>query len=296
MLIKYFLFIQLFIATGNIIFSQSLLDDLNNENSKKNDTLFANAIFKSTRMINGQNVETVGKNEFNLTISHRFGNLNSGVHQFYGLDQSYIRLGIEYGITGRLDVGIGRSREQELVDGYIKVKLLRQASGAYFMPVSVSLYSSLAVRMDKWTKPEINYNNYHRLNYINELLIARKFSDRISMQIVPGLVHRNITETRDDKNLVPYIGFGGRCKISKHFTISTEYYWVYPDITKKKIHDPLSVGIEIETGGHVFQLHFSNSRGMNEKLIPENLNNWQKGDFGFGFNIIRHFNFKRNKI
>ena len=275
--------------------SQSLLDELNAENSKQPDTIFTEATFKSTRIINGQSVETLGKKGLNLVISHRFGNINSGVHQFYGLDQSSIRLGLEYGLTNRIDIGIGRSRELELVDSYIKFKLLRQSSGAYIMPISITLYSSMTITAQKWIDPTLYYSFFDRFSYIHELIIARKFSEKFSLQLVPGLVHRNLTQTVKDKNILPYIGFAGRYKILNRILLSTEYYWVYPGLTNVKIYNSLSFGVDIETGGHVFQLHFSNSRGMNERImIPENHNSWKNGDFGFGFNIIRHFNLKRN--
>jgi hypothetical protein len=274
---------------------QSLLDQLNAENSKQPDTIFTQATFKSTRIINGQSVETSGKKELNVIISHRFGNINTGVHQFYGLDQSSIRIGLEYGLTNRIDIGIGRSRELELVDSYIKLKLLRQSTGAYEMPVSLTFYSSMNITAQLWTHPTLYYSFFDRFSYVHELLIARKISETLSMQLVPGLVHRNLTETVKDKNILPYVGFAGRYKILNRISISTEYYWVYPGRTRVKIYNPLSFGIDIETGGHVFQLHFSNSRGMNERImIPENHNSWRNSDFGFGFNIIRNFNLKRN--
>jgi hypothetical protein len=277
------------------LYGQSLLDQLKEENSKKPDTVFTDATFKSTRLINGQSVETLGKNELNLIFSHRFGNLNSGIHQLYGLDVSSIRIGAEYGLADGINIGLGRSRDQELVDSYIKLKLLRQSSGAVNMPISVSLYSSFAFTAAKWLHPEISYSLYDRFSYVNELLIARKFYEKISLQIMPGFIFINLTEKKKDKNLMPYFGAAGRYKITNRFSVSTEYYWVYPGISAQKIYDPLSFGVDIETGGHIFQLQFSNSRGMHERImIPGNSNNWLKGDFGFGFNIIRNFNLKRN--
>lgn len=287
--------ILFFLSISQYLSGQSLLEQLNIENSQNKETELVVATFKSTKLINGQSVETSGKNGFNVVISHRFGNLNSGVHQFFGLDQNSIRLGIEYGVTGRIDLGIGRSKEEELIDGYIKIKLLQQSRGAKNIPVTVSLYTAMAVRADKWLYPELSAEIYNRFSYVNELLIARKFNDRISLQLVPGLIHRNLTMTPKDKNLVPYAGIGGRIKITKHVTFSSEYYLVYPGLTALKSYNPFSFGFEIETGGHVFQLHFSNSRGAHEKLmIPDNNNNWADGSVGFGFNIIRHFNLKKN--
>jgi hypothetical protein len=275
-------------------YGQSLLDQLNEDNAQKKDTVFTEATFKSTRFIGGQSVETAGKYALNVLISHRFGNINSGVHQFYGFDQSSIRLGLEYGITNRLDIGIGRSREQELVDGYFKIKLLRQATGAYNMPISISVYSSIQVKAEKWRHPQLPFTFTNRLSYVNEFIFARKFSERFSLQVVPGYVHRNLTDSVEDKNVVPYTGMGCRMKITKRISINVEYYWIYPDMFSHKVYNPLAIGFDIETGGHIFQLHFSNSRGMQEKImITENHNKWSHGDFGFGFNIIRLFNLKR---
>jgi hypothetical protein len=157
------------------------------------------------------------------------------------------------------------------------------------MPISMALYSSMSITPQIFPDHNINYTIIDRMSYVNELLIARKFSEKISLQITPGFVHRNLVDSIKDKNFVPYLGFGGRYKLSNRIALSAEYYLVKPNVTYQKVYNPLSIGIDIETGGHVFQLHFTNSRGMNEKLmIPDNYNNWFKG--GFGFNIVRHFN------
>ncbi len=290
-----FLLIFVFLMFTSFSRGQSLLDQLSDEIKQKPETTYVSATFKSTRIINGQSIETVGKGGMNVIISHRFGNLNSGVHQFYGLDQSSIRIGLEYGITGRLDVGIGRSREQELVDCYLKYKLLRQSSGALEIPVSISFYTSMQAKAQKWSNPELAHTFSDRLSYVNEFIIARKFSNNFSLQLVPGFVHRNLTLTSADKNLIPYAGIGARYKITNRLSLSSEYYWVYPGLTALPAYNPFSIGIDIETGGHVFQLHFSNSRGMQEKImIPDNSYSLARGDIGFGFNIIRNFNFKKH--
>ncbi len=270
-----------------------MLDQLNSDIAKKSDTILVDATFKSTRIISGQSIENVGKGGMNLIISHRFGNINSGVHQFYGLDQSAIRIGLEFGIFERLDIGFGRSRDEELIDSYFKYKILRQSEGAFVMPISMALYSSMSITPQVFPNHNISYTIIDRMSYVNELLIARKFSEKISLQITPGFVHRNLVDSIKDKNFVPYLGIGGRYKLSNRIALSAEYYLVKPNVTYQKVYNPLSIGIDIETGGHVFQLHFTNSRGMNEKLmIPDNYNNWLKGGFGFGFNIVRHFNLK----
>jgi hypothetical protein len=274
--------------------AQSLLDELNSDSKARPDTIFAEATFKATRLVNGQTVETVGKNDLNVVISHRFGNLNSGIDYFYGLDQSFIRLGLDYGISKRIDIGIGRSNEQRLVDSHIKLKLIRQASGAYTMPISVSFFSSVAIRTDQGIVPGRSYTLLNRLNFINELLIARKINNKVSIQIVPGILHRNLTDLDNNPNIVPYSGLGTRVKISSRIALCAEYYYVFAKNVANRFDNSLSFGFDIETGGHIFQLHFSNTRAMNEKImIAENTNSWLKGDIGFGFNIIRNFNLSR---
>jgi hypothetical protein len=273
------------------IHGQSLLDELNADASTGKDTNYAESTFKATRLINGQSVETVGKGALNFVISHRFGNINTGIKDFFGIDESHIRIGLEYGLTPFLDVGIGRSREQKLVDGYLKYKIVRQSSGGRVMPVSVSWYSSVAAWTDLGRVPGRDYSVVNRLNYIHEVIIARKFNERMSVQVIPGFVHRNLTENESSPNIAPYTGVGGRFKILNRLTFNVEYYHNWNSYIQNNYYDPLSFGVDLETGGHIFQLHVSNVRAMQEKImIPENTNNWSKGDFGFGFNIIRHFN------
>jgi hypothetical protein len=283
-----------FLFVCNLSQGQSLLNELNNDLSATPDTVYTYATFKAPRLINGQSVETVGENGLNFIISHRFGNLNSGKDNFFGIDESHIRLGLEYGVCERFDIGIGRSREQKLVDGYLKYKLLRQSSGAVHVPFTVSVYTSIAIRTDKGLVPTRNYSFTNRLNYIYELLIARKFSEQISLQLMPGIIHRNLTLNEQSPNIIAYTGLGGRLKLTSRISLNFEYYYNWAKYISDNYVNPLSFGFDIETGGHIFQLHFSNSRAMQEKImIPENTNDWQKGDIGFGFNIIRHFNFKR---
>ena len=275
--------------------AQSMLEMLEQENKAKPDTIYAIATFKSIHLINSQTVETVGKNGLDLIISHRFGNVNTGVFDFFGLDlKSDIRIGLEYGATDRLDFGIGRSSEEKLYDSNFKFKILRQSSGAVNMPISVSWYSSMAINTDHWPYPDRNNLFTSRLFYAHELIIARKFNDQLSLQIVPGAIHRNLVETKNDENIIAFTGVGARYKLTKRLALSSEYYYIISPYTAQHYINPLSIGIDIETGGHVFQLHFSNSKGLHEKImIPENTNDWLKGQFGFGFNICRNFDLSK---
>ena len=268
----------------------SMLDSLQDTDSK---TYYTDATFKSVRLINGYTSETAAKKEFIFSISHRFGNVNQGIYDFYGLDQSTIRFGFEYGLNDRIDLGIGRSNFEKLYDGFIKVKLTRQSTGKKSFPVTITWLEGMSYKTQKWTNDEVDYPTTARMYYIHELFISRKFTEQLSLQLSPVLIHRNMVKTREDQNTVGAIGIGGRYKISNRFTAVGEYFYLLPGYTADNYNNSLALGVEIETGGHVFQIHLTNSTGMTEKaFIPETTGKWSKGDIGIGFNIIRLFSFK----
>jgi hypothetical protein len=266
---------------------------------EKTDPIFTTATFKSTRVINGQSVETIAKKHLDFRISHRFGALNSGFTNLWGLDESRIRIGLEYGVTDRLMVGVGRSSYQKTYDYFAKYKLLRQ-SNRWFEPVSVIAFAG-AYTNAMPTSPSMQFfNNLERQMYVGQLLIARKFGERVSLQISPTILHRNKTETAIDENTVYAAGVGGRFKLSKRTSFNAEYFYTLKKVGTVYVRDPqykdcLSLGFDIETGGHVFQLHCSNSRGMIEnQFIGATTGSWSKGDIFYGFNISRVFSFDKS--
>lgn len=265
------------------------------------------ASFKTTRVINGQSIENVGHGVLDFKIGHRFGTLEEGVTNFFGLDQSTVRIGFDYGVTDRLMVGIGRSGYQKTVDGFAKYKLLRQCEEGCGMPITASFVigssiTTLVAQEVPWYAPDQEDYFSSRMSYNMQLVIGRKFSEGFSLQLTPGVIHRNLTKYSDDKNDVINIGIGGRVKLSKRVAFSAEYFYVLPDQTHTysdaeleanpslKTTNSLSVGFDIETGGHVFQLHFTNSTGMFERaFITETTNRWDKREIHYGFNISRVF-------
>jgi len=271
----------------------SLLDLLGEEET----TNYATASFKSTRIINSSSIENVSEGVLDFRISHRFGRVNSGVQEFFGLDAATIRLGLDYGITDRLMVGIGRSTVQKAVDGFVKYKLLRQSTGKKNMPITLSLYSSMMINWQDWPEPERENYFTSRLTYTYQVLIGRKFSKSTSLMLMPTMVHRNLVDNTSIANDVYAIGIGGRQKITSRLAITAEYYYVLPDQIEEIYTNSLSVGVDIETGGHVFQLHMTNSLGMMDKqYITETTGEWGAGDIHIGFNISRVFTIKdRNK-
>lgn len=259
---------------------------------------YTTATFKSTRVMNGHSIEHMAPGQLDFRISHRFGTLNSGAYELFGLDQSSVHFGLEYGILDWLMVGVGRGTYEKTFDGFVKFTLFRQSSGAKTMPVSVSFLSSMAATSVKWS--DTSRTNYFssRLSYVHQLLIARKINQSFSVQLSPAFVHRNLVATELDPNDLYAIGAGGRMKLTRRISLNAEYYYLVNPKTymSREVYDPLSIGFDIETGGHVFQLIFTNSLAMIEKgFIGETTGSWLKGDIHFGFNISRVFTLKNQK-
>ncbi|RLD39749.1 MAG: hypothetical protein DRI83_00725 [Bacteroidetes bacterium] len=295
-MIKKCLFLSLavlFAATARV-FSQDDLMDLFGEEEPT--TEFAYATFKTTRINIGQSIENPPNGNLIFVVSHHFGTVNQGFYEFFGLDQATTRIGFEYGVNEWLGIGIGRSTLNKTFDGFIKVKLLRQSSGARNMPISVSYYGNTAISTLKWQDP--NRKNYFssRMSYAHQILIARKFNNAFSFQLMPTLVHRNLVAREIDENDVFSIGAGGRAKISNRVSINAEYYYLLPGQTADDFHNTFTIGVDLETGGHVFQLFATNGRGAIEQYyIPQSSGSWLNGDIHIGFNITRVFTIKKPK-
>ncbi len=259
-------------------------------------TNYTYATFKTTRISLGQSVENPATGNLIFDIQHHFGRVNGGAYEFFGLDEATLRLGFQYGITDWLALGIGRSTFNKTYDGSVKAKILRQSTGAVKMPVSISYFGSIAINSLKFEdESRTNYFS-SRLSFANQILIARKFSNAISLQIIPTFIHRNLVETTTDDNDVWAIGAGGRFKLSNRISLNLEYYYVVSEQTASDYHDSFTIGFDIETGGHVFQLFFTNSQGIIEQhFIPQTTGNWLNGDIHFGFNISRAFVLKKPK-
>jgi hypothetical protein len=279
------------------IFAQDDLMNILNQDTLK-EINYTTATFKSTRIMNGHSIERMPAGQLDVRISHRFGTLNSGGYNFFGLDVSNIHLSLEYGILNWLMIGVGRSEFEKTFDGFAKFSILRQSSGSKDMPVSVSVVTSAALKTLKF--PDQIRTNYFtsRLTYVAQILVARKISEGLSVQLTPSYVHRNLVVTELDPNDIFALGAGARLKLSKRISLNGEYYYIVNPKTylSQQIYNPLSIGFDIETGGHVFQLFFTNSLGMTEKqFIGETTGQWKKGDIHFGFNISRVFTLKKHQ-
>lgn len=278
----------LIISMGSIMAQEDLLQLLEPEPG----TEYTYATFKASRIVNGQSIEGPAKGNLIFVVSHQFGRINQGAYELFGLDQARIRLGFEYGITAWMAVGIGRSSLNKTFDGFIKLKLLRQSAGLKAFPVSVSYFANIALNSLKWAEPERKNYFSSRLSYAHQFLVARKFNRWLSLQITPTMIHRNLVQTRKDQNNVFALGVGGRMKISNRTSVNFEYFYLLPGQTADDFENSLSIGFDIETGGHIFQLYLTNSQGMIEEyFVAQTTGKWLDGDIHFGFSITRTFDF-----
>ena len=282
-------------AIFNNAFAQadSLMNMLNEGAIAKKDPV--TATFKATRIINGSSVENLGMGILDFRICHRFGQLNEGAQNFFGVDNATTKIAFDYGITNWLMVGLAHDVLNKEDNGFLKVKLLRQKNDGF--PFTISYVGAMSIQT---TPAPINLpagDTWHfsnRLYYCHQILIARKFGERLSLQIMPTVVHYNLIDSTKYSNNTFAIGFGGRIKVSKRIAITAEYYYRLNNAELlyqgQPTYNSLSFGIDIETGGHVFQLMLTNSPGMTERsFIGQTTDSWAKGAIHFGFNISRVF-------
>jgi len=252
--------------------------------------------FKSTRVINSHSMEFLSAGTLDFRILHRFGSLDQGYKNFFGFDQASMRMGFDYGILQNLMIGIGRSTYKKEADGYLKFAPVRQAKGAGSFPITIALVAGMTMNTSEWADPARKNFLTSRFAYYFQTIFGRKFNDVITLQVAPTMVHYNIVPLNTQSNDIYAVSAGGRIKFSKRMAFTFDYSYLVYGIDQNIYHNPLSVGIDIETGGHVFQLHFSNSTGMNERaFITETTNDWKKGEVRFGFNLSRVFQIKKNK-
>jgi len=289
------LLICIAVAGGLHAQDSTLLNMLNDSMSAHKGRTYVTGTFKAEHIVNAQTVEGPASGNLNFVIQHRFGQLNSGSYNFFGLDNATLRLGLDYGITDDLSVGIGRSSYLKTFDGYLKYKLLKQTEGGG-MPFTVDILGTVTnYTQNDPGKPYLNAK--YRTAYSGELLIARKITSALSLQVTPTYLHYNLVPTVADKNDVFALGLGGRMKITRRMSINAEYDIVPKNqVVSTTVHNSFSLGWDIETGGHVFQLVFSNSQSMvPTQYLTQTTGTWGKGDIFFGFNISRNFNLKKHK-
>ena len=278
------LFVFIFLGASSLYAQDDLFDLISDDNAATE----VQSTFKGTRVINGQSIELPSKRTLQFVIAHRFGTINSGAYELWGLDQAQMRMSLDYGVSDGLALGLARNSFQKTFEGSMKSKLIKQnvKNGS---PVSVSSYHAMFLNSLHLQNPERENLFSSRLSYAHQIMIARKFNSSFSLQITPSFIHRNLVETEIMNNDFFAIGYGGRYKLFKRVSINAEYFQQF-NRSDEAFTNSLSLGFDIETGGHVFQLHVTNSQGMFERsFIGETVGSWPQGDIYFGFNISRVF-------
>ncbi len=279
-----------------------MLDDLESKEKKKE---YVTGAFKSTRVINLQSVEQKAPGALEFRIAHRFGPINGGAYQLFGLDQATMRLSLEYGINRYFSAGFGRSTYEKTYDFYAKTSLLKQQTGLKNIPVSVLYYVNMAINGLHWEDPTRENYFSSRISYVHQLIIGSKISNAVSLQISPTIIHKNLVPTAQDQNGNGFnnfyaIGAAGRVKISKRTALTAEYIYRIPPADKTAstyapFYNSFSIGMDLETGGHVFQFQLTNSLSMFDRaFITETGESWMDKGIHLGFNITRDFTLKHN--
>ena len=276
----------------NAVAQDDLLKEL--EQSQPVQTDYAIQTFKGTRLVNGHSVETKAGGDLEFIFAHRFGPVNKGIFELFGMDDAYVRLGLDYGISDRLSASFGRNSVDKTLDGYLKYKIARQQKGATFFPVTITgLAGTAYITTPRKADAPPGFENIDRLAYVGQLLIARKFNSRLSVQVMPTVIHKNAVDQFRERNNQFAIGLGGRYKITRSVAITGEYYNRLNVPAANESFNTLGFGVDIETGGHVFQLVFTNTRGLTERsFITETEGDFGNGDIHFGFNVTRTFHLR----
>lgn len=259
--------------------------------------------FKSTNLINATSPETHFNKDLKFTVRHRFGDIagdNGGYHSMFGLDNARdIKIGFEYGLTNRWDIGVNRTKGagpiRELYEGFTKYKITQQGKQGGW-PFTLTYFGAgilTSMEASEDATSAASFDRFgHRLTFVHQAVIGRRFGDRLSLAVLPTAIHRNYVAFEDD-NTVFAAGLAGTYKISKMVGIMAEYFYDFPgdrEVGNRVYRNPLGIGVEIETGGHVFHLTLNNAPGLSPaQFIPYNTSQWQEGQFRFGFAINRLF-------
>lgn len=285
---KFFIVIITFMSIALYGQNEDLDAILEEESHEWHNKEYTQATFKGTKLINGHSVEAPAPGVLQFIIYHRFSDMTDVLYNFFGLDGASTRIGLDYGLSKRLSIGIGRTAVFKAADGYLKYKLLMQSAEKGGMPLTLALVAGSSYNMIR--SPYYKEDAVRRLNYVTQVLLARKFSPSFSLQLMPTMVYNNLSESAQDKNMVFAGGYGARCKITKRTSINWEHYVLLPGQLSSAYRNTVALGFDIDTGGHIFQFHFTNASSMIEQqFITHTTGDVFKSQFRLGFNISRVF-------
>lgn len=263
-------------------------DDLLKEIDSSSTNEVVTSSFKSLKIVNLESTKLASKGDFYFIVSHRFDYLKNGFDDFFGLDNANTRLQFVYGITNCLTVHVSRSGFQKAYEGAIKYKLVNQKTNG--SPFEIVGFNSLSINTALETDiyPKLEFSD--RLSYVSQVLISRKFNENLSLELAPSYLHENFVSYNDQDNSQFAIGMGGRYKFAKRWSVNLDYAAHLNRASGSPFKNPLSIGFDLETGGHVFQMHLTNSQAMHEAgFLGNTAGDWSKGEIAFGFNLVRVF-------
>ena len=286
-----------------ILFAFPLLmnaqDDLLSEIDTTATDVTVESAFKSLKIVNLESTKLAAKGDFYFIVAHRFGFIDKGFDDFFGLDNANTQLKFLYGVNDWLTVHIGRSGFQETYDLAAKYRLYSQKENGF--PVTIVGFNSVAINSELKEEDYPNLKFENRLSYVAQVLISRKFSDKLSLEIAPSVFHENtLRDILDENNAVILpnpqdntqfaVGLGGRYKLTSRWSVNVDYAAHLNRASQSNYKNPLSIGVDLETGGHVFQMHFTNAQAMHETgYLGQTVGDWSKGEIAFGFNLVRVF-------
>ena len=268
-------------------FSQDhLLNEIDNDSVPDQEVY---AVFKGLKIVNFESTKLIAKKEFLFMVSHRFGSIENGFDSFFGLDDAVTRLNFVYGISDGINVSASRSSYQKIYEASFKYRLVTQKKNGF--PFTIVGYNSflISTALSHDNLPKLEFK--HRLGYATQLLISRKVSTNLSLELAPTFFHDNYVAINDQDNSQYALGFGGRYKLGRRWSLNMDYGWHLNRASDSPFKNPFSVGVDLETGGHVFQMHFTNAQAMNTNgFLGQATGDWGEGDIYFGFNLTRIFN------
>ncbi|WP_298138783.1 DUF5777 family beta-barrel protein [Flavobacterium sp.] len=261
-------------------------DDLLSEIDSVATNVKVESAFKGLKIVNIESTKLAAKGDLYFIVAHRFGSVKDGFKGFFGLDNAVTQLKFVYGVNDWLTVSGARS--EVVYDFSAKYSLQPQIKDGF--PVSIVGFSSIGINnlLDESIYPKLEFNN--RMIYVSQVLVSRKFNNKLSLQLAPTFFHENFVVDDNQDNSQFALGMGGRYKLSNRWSLNVDYAAHLNRASTSPYKNPLSVGVDLETGGHVFQMHFSSSQGIHESgFLGNTTGDWSKGQVFFGFNLLRVF-------
>ncbi|MBM6500696.1 MULTISPECIES: DUF5777 family beta-barrel protein [Flavobacterium] len=276
-------YLLLFLFPVSLFAQDDLLNEIDAVSTEKSKVESA---FKGLKIVNLESTKLAAKGDLYFIVAHRFGSIKDGFEGFYGLDNANTQIKFVYGLTKWFTVSGARSELAYDFSGKVLIKS-QERDG---FPLAIVAFGSLGLNntLKESLYPKMTFEN--RLIYVSQILISKKFSDNLSLELAPTFFHENFVLDDNQENSQLAVGLGGRYKFAKRWSLNIDYAAHLNRANNSPFKNPLSIGVDIETGGHVFQMHFSSSQGIHEAgFLGNSTGDWTKGDVFFGFNLLRVF-------